>query len=35
MQSFGPVVGIMKVASDEEAIRLMNEPELTRFGGHP
>jgi Aldehyde dehydrogenase family len=24
MQSFGPVVGVMKVASDEEAIRLMN-----------
>ena len=35
MQSFGPVVGVMKVASDEEAIRLMNELELTRFGGHP
>jgi Aldehyde dehydrogenase family len=24
MQSFGPVVGVMKVASDEEAIRLTN-----------
>jgi aldehyde dehydrogenase family protein len=24
MQSFGPVIGVMKVASDEEAIRLMN-----------
>jgi hypothetical protein len=24
MQSFGPAVGVMKVASDEEAIRLMN-----------
>jgi hypothetical protein len=24
MQSFGPVVGVMKVASDEEAIPLMN-----------
>ena len=24
-ESFGPVVGIMKVASDEEAIRLMND----------
>src|SRR3546814_8498201 len=24
-ESFGPVVGIMKVASDEEAVRLMND----------
>jgi acyl-CoA reductase-like NAD-dependent aldehyde dehydrogenase len=24
-ESFGPVVGIMKVASDEEALRLMND----------
>jgi acyl-CoA reductase-like NAD-dependent aldehyde dehydrogenase len=24
-ESFGPVVGIMKVSSDEEAIRLMND----------
>jgi acyl-CoA reductase-like NAD-dependent aldehyde dehydrogenase len=28
-ESFGPVVGIMKVASDEEAVRLMND---TPFG---
>ncbi|SDN60848.1 aldehyde dehydrogenase family protein [Vreelandella arcis] len=28
-ESFGPVVGIMKVADDEEAIRLMND---SRFG---
>ncbi|MCF8466890.1 MAG: aldehyde dehydrogenase family protein, partial [Sneathiella sp.] len=27
-ESFGPVVGIMKVASDEEAIRLMNDSEF-------
>ncbi len=27
-ESFGPVVGIMKVASDEEAIRLMNDSRL-------
>ncbi|MCX7362865.1 MAG: aldehyde dehydrogenase family protein, partial [Alphaproteobacteria bacterium] len=26
-ESFGPVVGIMKVASDEEAIRLMNDSQ--------
>ena len=26
-ETFGPVVGIMKVASDEEAIRLMNDSE--------
>jgi acyl-CoA reductase-like NAD-dependent aldehyde dehydrogenase len=26
-ESFGPVVGIMKVSSDEEAIRLMNDSE--------
>ena len=24
-ESFGPVVGIMKVASDDEAVRLMND----------
>jgi acyl-CoA reductase-like NAD-dependent aldehyde dehydrogenase len=24
-ESFGPVIGIMKVSSDEEAIRLMND----------
>ena len=28
-ESFGPVVGIMKVSGDEEAIRLMND---TQFG---
>ena len=28
-ESFGPVVGIMKVASDDEAVRLMND---SRFG---
>ncbi|OSQ35658.1 aldehyde dehydrogenase family protein [Thalassospira mesophila] len=27
-ESFGPVVGIMKVASDEDAIRLMNDSEF-------
>ena len=27
-ESFGPVVGIMKVASDEEAVRLMNDSEF-------
>lgn len=27
-ESFGPVVGIMKVASDEEAIRLMNDSDF-------
>jgi len=27
-ESFGPVIGIMKVASDEEAIRLMNDSEF-------
>ncbi|SHH16396.1 aldehyde dehydrogenase family protein [Cognatishimia maritima] len=27
-ESFGPVVGIMKVASDDEAIRLMNDSEF-------
>ncbi len=27
-ESFGPVVGIMKVGSDEEAIRLMNDSEF-------
>jgi acyl-CoA reductase-like NAD-dependent aldehyde dehydrogenase len=27
-ESFGPVVGIMKVSSDEEAIRLMNDSEF-------
>lgn len=27
-ESFGPVVGIMKVASDEEAIKLMNDSEF-------
>lgn len=27
-ESFGPVVGVMKVASDEEAIRLMNDSEF-------
>ncbi|MAZ02901.1 MAG: aldehyde dehydrogenase [Sneathiella sp.] len=27
-ESFGPVVGIMKVTSDEEAIRLMNDSEF-------
>jgi acyl-CoA reductase-like NAD-dependent aldehyde dehydrogenase len=26
--SFGPAVGIMKVASDEEAVRLMNDSEF-------
>jgi acyl-CoA reductase-like NAD-dependent aldehyde dehydrogenase len=26
-ESFGPVIGIMKVASDEEAIRLMNDSD--------
>jgi len=28
-ESFGPVVGIMKVANDEEALRLMND---SRYG---
>jgi acyl-CoA reductase-like NAD-dependent aldehyde dehydrogenase len=28
-ESFGPVIGIMKVASDDEAIRLMND---SRYG---
>jgi acyl-CoA reductase-like NAD-dependent aldehyde dehydrogenase len=27
-ESFGPVVGIMKVASDEEAVRLMNDSDF-------
>jgi acyl-CoA reductase-like NAD-dependent aldehyde dehydrogenase len=27
-ESFGPVVGIMKVASDEDAVRLMNDSDL-------
>ncbi|MFT5294504.1 MAG: acyl-CoA reductase-like NAD-dependent aldehyde dehydrogenase [Colwellia sp.] len=27
-ESFGPVVGIMKISSDEEAIRLMNDSEF-------
>ncbi len=27
-ESFGPVVGIMKVANDEEAVRLMNDSEF-------
>jgi len=27
-ESFGPVVGIMKVSSDQEAIRLMNDSEF-------
>ena len=27
-ESFGPVVGIMKVASDEQAISLMNDSDL-------
>ena len=27
-ESFGPVVGIMRVESDEEAIRLMNDSEF-------
>ena len=27
-ESFGPVVGIMKVSSDEEAIELMNDSEF-------
>jgi acyl-CoA reductase-like NAD-dependent aldehyde dehydrogenase len=27
-ESFGPVVGIMKVSSDEEAIQLMNDSEF-------
>ncbi len=27
-ESFGPVIGIMKVSSDEEAIRLMNDSEF-------
>ena len=27
-ESFGPVVGIMKVSSDEEAIALMNDSEF-------
>lgn len=27
-ESFGPVVGIMKVSSDEEAVRLMNDSEF-------
>jgi acyl-CoA reductase-like NAD-dependent aldehyde dehydrogenase len=26
-ESFGPVIGIMKVSSDEEAVRLMNDSE--------
>ena len=26
-ESFGPVIGIMKVGSDEEAIRLMNDSQ--------
>jgi acyl-CoA reductase-like NAD-dependent aldehyde dehydrogenase len=26
-ESFGPVIGIMKVSNDEEAIRLMNDTE--------
>ncbi len=26
-ESFGPVIGIMKVASDDEAVRLMNDSE--------
>jgi hypothetical protein len=37
MQSFGPVVGVMKVASDEEAIQLMNYSSygLTASVGSP
>jgi acyl-CoA reductase-like NAD-dependent aldehyde dehydrogenase len=27
-ESFGPVVGIMKVSSDEEAVQLMNDSEF-------
>jgi len=27
-ESFGPVIGIMKVSSDEEAINLMNDSEF-------
>jgi acyl-CoA reductase-like NAD-dependent aldehyde dehydrogenase len=27
-ETFGPAVGIMKVASDEEAVRLMNDSEF-------
>ena len=27
-ETFGPIIGIMKVASDEEAIRLMNDSEF-------
>ena len=26
-ESFGPVIGIMKVKSDEEAVKLMNDTE--------
>ena len=26
-ESFGPVIGIMKVSSDDEAVRLMNDSE--------
>ncbi len=31
-ESFGPVVGIMKVASDEEAVRLMNDSDFGLTG---
>lgn len=31
-ETFGPVVGIMKVSSDEEAIKLMNDSEFGLTG---
>src|SRR4030088_1107898 len=31
-ESFGPVIGIMKVASDDEAVRLMNDSQYGLTG---
>lgn len=31
-ETFGPIVGIMKVASDDEAIKLMNDSEFGLTG---
>jgi len=31
-ETFGPIIGIMKVSSDEEAIRLMNDSEFGLTG---
>ena len=31
-ETFGPIIGIMKVSSDEEAIQLMNDSEFGLTG---